>query len=617
MKKKTSKKNTSFLKKLTPQQLKKFGLSLAGAIIAFMLLLYIMPRPAYHEGFVNLEELKAYAQQYPEIVPMSNDNTLRPEFDQHYAQFKPTLSFVLKEKLHHLGTWLKLTKRPVFSPSFFHHLITTLTQERKNKGFYSPETIICRVKATPTTQCIIWGNIQASYHSLVRSFEELKTLGIIDDSLKFTKPDTYAFFTGNVVSRSNYSMETMAAVARFTQVNPDRAFYLQGNHERDNYWQEHTLKTELQIRAGHLSAQPIPLEKEVNDFFSTLPEAAYISLPEDPYECIRISYAPRAGKTSRPVLNEQNYATFLTDAAAPTVSYKIVKQGEQEAAPTQPIKIRVIFRDEKKRESYQPMEGLRFLAPDIDSVAWNILSSPNYVFQRAIKFKHDAFVILQAGTDINTWKLTLYSRDATTQEPFKATPYNLLSGVNLLTNKQLEIDAPKKTPKTQEDKKVKAPRSLIPSTELTPETPPAPAQQPPVTPPAPTQPQATQTPVAPAQTQQPAQPQAALLPPPPQHMHHPTPTPAPTTSSTPAAPSSPATAAPPQPHQPQVPVKPMPTATATPHEQKMQELSQEIEKKHIGNKLVKTLETINATMLKVTSTLERIENNMIQKKENQ
>ncbi|KKQ48483.1 MAG: hypothetical protein US69_C0021G0009 [candidate division TM6 bacterium GW2011_GWF2_38_10] len=571
MKKKTSKKNTSFIKKLTPQQFKKIGLSVASIVVTFMLVLYFMPRPLYREGFVNLAELKAYAEQYPEIVPMSNDNTLRPEFDQHYAQFKPTLSFVLKEKLHYLGTFFKITKRPVFSPSFFQHVITTLTKERKSKGFYSTESIICRVKATPATKCIIWGNIQASYHSLVRSFEQLKTLGIIDETLKFIQPDTYAFFTGNVVSRSNYSMETMAAVARFTQINPDRAFYLQGNHERDNYWQEHTLKTELQIRAGHLSQQPIPLEKEVNDFFSTLPEAAYISLPEDPYECIRISYAPRAGKTSRPVLNEQNYATFLTDPAAPTVSYKIVKQGEQETPPTQPIKIRVIFRDEKKRESYQPMEGLRFLAPDIDSVAWNILSCPNYVYQRAIKFKHDAFVILEANADINNWKLTLYSRDVTTQEPFKATPYNLLSGVNLLTNKQLEVDAPKKTPKSKEDKKVKAPRSLIPTNENTPIIPP----------PATTPPSNIQTHPAPATT--------PLLPPPPHPIQQ-------------AAPLE-------QPN-------PVPATAPTPHEQKVHELSQEIEKKHIGNKLVKTLETINATMLKVTSTLERIENHMIQKKEN-
>ncbi len=115
------------------------------------------------------------------------------------------------------------------------------------------------------------------------------------------------------------------------------------------------------------------------------------------------------------------------------------------------------------------MEGLRFLAPDIDSVAWNILSCPTYVYQRAIKFYHDAFVVLEASAKIDDWKINLYSRDARTKDPFKVTTYNMLSGTDIATNVQMERykakrakkDKTSKT-KTPKDKKKKPARSLFP-----------------------------------------------------------------------------------------------------------------------------------------------------------
>ena len=76
---------------------------------------------------------------------------------------------------------------------------------------------------------------------------------------------------------------------------------------------------------------------------------------------------------------------------------------------------------------FQKMEGLRLLPPDLDSVAWNILSCPNLVFQKAINFFHDAFVIITPQDNIKDWSITLYNRDVRTKDPFKETTYNLLT----------------------------------------------------------------------------------------------------------------------------------------------------------------------------------------------
>ena len=48
-------------------------------------------------------------------------------------------------------------------------------------------------------------------------------------------------------------MEIEGLVLRLMQQNSDRVLYTKGSHESDGYWQEHTLKTELKIRAQGLS----------------------------------------------------------------------------------------------------------------------------------------------------------------------------------------------------------------------------------------------------------------------------------------------------------------------------------------------------------------------------
>ncbi len=435
--------------------LKILAAAIGGLTILVGALLFVLPRPVYKTGFKNLQELQAVAQRTNELEPMSNNNTLKPEFSSYYERYKPTLKFVLREKLTYLLSLVYLAPQPAFSPGFFKTLIENITKEHEKKE-QAGGTIIGKITSTENSKFIIFGNLQGSFHSFVRDLEKLKELDLISDKLQLTQPDTYIFFMGDVISRSCYSMETMAAVARITQANPEKAFYLKGNHETSNYWQEHTLKTELQLRASHLSKELIPLATQVNKFFETLPDAFYITIPNKQKEFIRIS---DSGRTQNEVLNENTFASFLTQKDAAPVSFFVIKEKLLAEESENPIIIKAIFRGEKKRESFQPMQGLRFLAPDIDAVAWNILSCPNYVYQRAIKFYHDAFVILEAGKTIDDWKIQLYSRDSRTKNQFKKTTYFMMSGIDATTNKKLELDQPKQS----KNETKKPARSLVPT----------------------------------------------------------------------------------------------------------------------------------------------------------
>ncbi len=451
---------------------KILGITLSGLALLVIILLITLPRPVYKTGFKNLHELQEFAKSTNELVPMSNNNTLKPEFNTYYERFRPTFGFIMREKFKYILSLVGIIKRPVFSPGFFKTLLVSLTKEREAKG-QTGGTVICKIPSTPQSKFIIFGNVQGAFHSFTRDLEKLKALGYINENLQLKQPDTYVFFMGDVISRSCYSMETLAAVMRFVQENPDRVFYLRGNHETANYWQEHTLKTELQIRASHLSKELIPLATEVNKFFDTLPEAAYLTIPEVPNAFVRIS---DTGRTQSEVLQETNYAQFLMKKTS-GVDYLVIKEKKETEGEESPIIIKAIFRGEKKRESFQPMEGLRFLAPDMDSVAWNILSCPTYVYQRAIKFHHDAFVILEAGKTVDDWNIHLYSRDARSNNPFKVTTYNMLSGINVATQQQIERYKPKTSKKSKakkktgkkEQKKKRPARSFVPSEEEKPE----------------------------------------------------------------------------------------------------------------------------------------------------
>ena len=162
---------------------------------------------------------------------------------------------------------------------------------------------------------------------------------------------------GNIINRSHLSIETLSLVLRIMQRNPNNIIYLRGTHESRNYWQEHTLKTELQTKARALSTTLIPLEDDINRFFSTLPIALYITVPHTKNTYVRISHA---GRTETKDFNDERCSNFLAASINKTPRYFNLppEDDDNHEEKIQVLSIPAIIRGEKKRESFQKMEGL-------------------------------------------------------------------------------------------------------------------------------------------------------------------------------------------------------------------------------------------------------------------
>lgn len=392
-----------------------------------------MPEPSYRECFQDLQSLQKYAKSTNENTPMENNDTLRPDFTKYYQSLKPSFFQKIQNKVIWILSKIKLVKTPAWNVSAFKALIEDLGSSRQMSGM--KDNFVHRIQTQPNSKIVVFGNLQGSFHSFVRCLAKLKELEIIDNSLKITQAQNYIFLMGDVVDRSPFTLETLSAAMRLIQVNPNNCIYLRGNHEDNNYWQEHTLKTELQIRAAHLSNGAIPFEKEVNAFFNSLPIAAYLTDPSTPNNFVRLSDAGRQNST---ILNELNFADILTKTTLNNFTYFSVKEGGMPS--TTQINIKAIIRGEKKRKTFQKNDGLRLLAPDLDSVAWNVISCPNVVYQKALEFFDDAFAIITTAENLNDWAITLYNRDIRTNDPFKETKYNLISGLDSEAQKKIGLE---------------------------------------------------------------------------------------------------------------------------------------------------------------------------------
>lgn len=402
--------------------LKISGIAVIALFVLLIIGLFISPQPFYTQGFRNLTEIQKYAASVNELTPLESENAVKPDFTRYYKQFSPSIINTILEKLGGLFETLKLKNPPAFTPSFFKSILEDVNKIREQKGF-KKENIV-KVIATPQSKFVVIGDLQAAFHSLVRDCAKLKELGILGEDLKIIPPDCYIIFIGNVPSRSPFSMEIMGLVLRLMQQNPDRVLYTKGSHESDGYWEEHTLKTELKIRTASIMKDAAPLIAEVNKLFDSLPSIIYLAAPAaDKNAFVRFSRVTRAK------LPDKHFAQFLMTEHKDAVSI-LSWQGNPPApvAGTQEINVKAIMRVEKKRETYQPSEGLRTLAPEMGITTWTLLSGPTLAVERGFKFYNDTFALIEAASQIEQWKITLFYQDRRKKDGYKTKPLFLTSG---------------------------------------------------------------------------------------------------------------------------------------------------------------------------------------------
>ena len=401
-------------------------ISLGGMLLIVIMFLVLLPEKQMTIGFTTIDDLKAYAASHEEFPTMDNTNIIKPDFTTFY---KKGIHGYWKRKFDSLLERLHLKKMPVWTVDVFVALLKRQLELREKEGLTGD--YIYKVRPQTASQFVIFGDVQAAYHSLVRDVERLIEIGILSKELKIVRPDCFIIFMGNVIDRAAYSMETMTIVMRLVEENPKNVFYLRGNHENNDYWHDYGLKQELIMRLPSVAPDKnkIPLGETVSKYFNTLASAIYVSvLPHTETEFVRVSREVNEEESSLK-LDEGKYNEFLEKPIAQPEFISLYNLKQQKEQPTNSkVTLRAIVKSEKKRRTFQSMDGIRLLSPEKGVTAWTVLSCPTTVYQKGIKFYYDAFGLLCCATKIEDWTIALHSQDVRTKVGFKTKIFNLLTG---------------------------------------------------------------------------------------------------------------------------------------------------------------------------------------------
>ena len=273
---------------------------------------------------------------------------------------------------------------------------------------------------------VIWGDVQGAFHSLVRVLEELRSQDIIDEDFHIIRPHTYFVFNGDLINRGAYTLEVLTIVLKLMQKNPDKIFYIRGNHEDRGHWKNFNLKRDLVIRASYVSDEEIPLGGQIDRFFYTLPLALYLIAQEteDTIDLVRISHYGRGYID----LDEEQFSGFFEGPNVDEI--QTFKLANKLPPIDTDINIKAIVKGESRSTIYRPTIGLTQLEADKGATAFTLLSSPTESYRHLQDFYFDAFGILRVGKTLSDWTLTLYNQDVRELIRFKrAVMYNLATGL--------------------------------------------------------------------------------------------------------------------------------------------------------------------------------------------
>jgi hypothetical protein len=211
MKRKRTRSKTSFYKKLI------MIIFITIAILAAYLIV-----PSRKPIFQTIDSTKKYADTTEEFPAIDNNDWLKPDFSSFYNKTIP-------------GSYSKILRKAFpfffnskFDANEFKSLLFAVTKQHENFGYN--DNFILKIPAPANSNFIIFGSLQGAFHSLIRDLEKLKEMGIINNNFEITQPNHFVIFDGDVINRSAYSLETLSIILQLMQKNPNRAFYIRGNH---------------------------------------------------------------------------------------------------------------------------------------------------------------------------------------------------------------------------------------------------------------------------------------------------------------------------------------------------------------------------------------------------
>jgi hypothetical protein len=367
--------------------------------------------------FDTLSEAQKYADTLDEYPPIDNTTWANPDYSKFLERLVPT---GLDESMY----IFKIKSWPLWHIQGFDKLLSKVVKERENDGYIG--RFILKMNPLKGSSFIIWGDLQGAFHSLIRTLVELKKNNVINDDFEIMKPYVYFVFNGDAVDRSPFSLEVLSVIMRLMDRNPNKVFYIRGNHEDREHWKNFNLKRDLIIRGASVSNEEVPLGAKISKLFNTLPLALYLIGQEDKenINIVRISHFDRSSTE----LNEENFSGFFQRADKKEVT--IFKLSNEMDLSEKKINVRAIIRGESRSTIYRPTLGLSQLEADKGATAWTMLSSPTEAYRHLQDFYFDAFAVLDIGKTLNEWMITLYNQDVRELLGFKKVAmYNLVTGL--------------------------------------------------------------------------------------------------------------------------------------------------------------------------------------------
>lgn len=382
-------------------------------------------------NFTTLRDAAVYAAQHEETPPVTKKSWRDPDYTGYLHAITPgVVEGFIKRRL---WNW-HIVKRPIWTPDDFQHTLQQLIEQRKD----IPKNGLLFLKTDPLSKIYVWGDLHAAFHAFVRELEYLEKNGVIDNNFVIQQENTYMVVLGDAISRSAYSMEMLTLVGRLMEKNPEKFFYLAGNHESFGYWRNFGLDNELRIRARYIAwYDKPPLGDLVDRFFETLPKVMYVNIAgDDSNSVLRLSHMGRDEG-----FDERDLGDFAIGEVPTGITY--IAQPEK-AKTEHPLNVPVIVRGEARTDVAASTKGLEILDPDRGAISWAVLSASTPIYREFFDFHYDSFVLITLGKQLIQSIITLIARDSRNKDSVfeKLTSFELVSGQS--TGHDLEFKEQKK-----------------------------------------------------------------------------------------------------------------------------------------------------------------------------
>lgn len=350
--------------------------------------------------FKTLDDFTSYADKTPEDPDIDNADWQQPDFSTFYS------SHYITEQSSFWDIFNRKKNR--FDLKQFKDTLVKITADRKKKHLEGE--FVQKIKTDDRTHILIFGDLQAAFHSLTRDLNESVKKDFITNELTLKK-DTYIVFNGNLLDRAAYNLETFMLVLLLMKKNPDNVIYIRGKNELFEDKNTSGLYNQLKIIAGNNANHLFELTEQ---FLSTLPCVLYALGDKEGALEITGSVCDFDEKKLKDFLSPDNKIDIahLKELSEPkTLESPLVKIGA------------IIAPYDNLRTS-----GLRRYAGS--PVTWRVFSSPTSAHRRLYGFTFDAFVLVETAVHFHDWLITLYARDIQAGSDFiLAGTYNLSTGI--------------------------------------------------------------------------------------------------------------------------------------------------------------------------------------------